>query len=183
MGFRGKQIATLTLVAGAVALATSLMNAASLTRLGVAEIQSRAELLAQTLYHQASRVIREQGEEDIRSALRSDAALRNDAEAIVGYSATTLYVAIADELGVAILHSDPRQEGTFLISADSLSEFSARSPFSQLWALSRGHHVLGVELPLVDGAQSSTLFLKEELWARSRAPELFSAAWRSSLLP
>ena len=172
MGFRGKQIATLTLVAGAVALATSLMNAASLARLGVAEIQSRAELLGQTLYHQASRVIREHGEEDIRIALRSDAALRNDAEAIVGYSATTLYVAIADQLGVAILHSDPRQEGTFLISADSLSEFSARGPLSQLWALSRGHHVLGVELPfLVDGepfgsirVAVSTLFLKEELF-------------------
>ncbi len=172
MGFRGKQIATLTLVAGAVALATSLMNAASLARLGVGEIQSRAELLAQTLYHQASRVIREHGEEDIRIALRSDVALRNDAEAIVGYSATTLYVAIADELGVAILHSDPRQEGTFLVSADSLSEFSSRSPLSQLWALSRGHQVLGVELPfLVNGepfgsirVAVSTLFLKEELF-------------------
>ena len=148
------------------------MNAASLARLGVAEIQSRAEFLAQTLYHQASRVIREHGEEDIRIALRSDAALRNDAEAIVGYSATTLYVAIADELGVAILHSDPRQEGTFLVSADSLAEFSSRSPLSQLWALSRAHHVLGVELPfLVNGepfgsirVAVSTLFLKEELF-------------------
>jgi signal transduction histidine kinase len=101
----------------------------------------------------------------------ADAALRNDAEAIVGYSATTLYVAITDELGVAILHSDPRQEGTFLITADSLAEFSSHSPLSQLWALSRGHQVLGVELPfLVDGepfgsirVAVSTLFLKEEL--------------------
>ena len=82
MGFRGKQIATLTLVAGAVALATSLMNAASLARLGVSEIQSRAELLAQTLYHQASQIIREQRGEDIRTALRSDAALRSEVEAI-----------------------------------------------------------------------------------------------------
>ena len=171
MGFRGKQIATLTLVAGAVALATSLMNAASLARLGVSEIQSRAELLAQTLYHQASRIIREQRGEDIRTALRSDAALRSEVEAMVGYSPTTLYVAIADELGVAILHSDPRQEGMFLVTAASLPEFASRGPISQLWALSRGHQVLGVELPfLVDGepfgsirVAVSTLFLKEEL--------------------
>ena len=171
MGFRGKQIATLTLVAGAVALATSLMNATSLARLGVAEIQSRAELLAQTLYHQASRVIREPAEEDIRTALRSNAALRSDVDAMVGYSPTTLYVAITDELGVAILHSDPRQEGVFLVTADSLSEFANRSPLAQVWALGRAHQVLEVELPfLVDGepfgsirVAVSTLFLKEEL--------------------
>lgn len=171
MGFRGKQIATLTLVAGAVAVATSFMNAASLARLGVMEIQSRAELLAQTLYHQASRVIREQSEEDIRTALRTNGALRSDVDAMVGYSLTTLYVAITDELGVAILHSDPRQEGAFLVTADSLPEFANLSPLSQLWALGRGHQVLEVELPfLVDGkpfgsirVAVSTLFLKEEL--------------------
>ncbi len=171
MGFRGKQIATLTLVAGAVALATSLMNATSLARLGVAEIQSRAELLAQTLYHQASRIIREPAEEDIRTALRSNAALRSDVDAMVGYSPTTLYVAITDELGVAILHSDPRQEGVFLVTADSLSGFANRSPLAQVWALGRGHQVLEVELPfLVDGepfgsirVAVSTLFLKEGL--------------------
>jgi PAS domain S-box-containing protein len=171
VGFRGKQIATLTLVAGAVALATSLMNATALARLGVAEIQSRAELLAQTLYHQASRVIREQAGQDIRTALRSNAALRSEVDAMVGYSPTTLYVAITDALGVAILHSDPRQEGVFVETADSLAEFANRSPLSQLWALGRGHQVLEVELPfLVDGkpfgsirVAVSTLFLKEEL--------------------
>ena len=171
MGFRGKQIATLTLVAGAVALATSLMNATALTRLGVAEIQSRAELLAQTLYYQASRVIREPAGEDIRTALRSNEALRSDVDAMVGYSPTTLYVAITDALGVAIVHSDPRQEGVFLVTADSLSEFANRSTLSQLWALWRGHQVLEVELPfLVNGkpfgsirVAVSTLFLKEEL--------------------
>jgi signal transduction histidine kinase len=171
VGFRGKQIATLTLVAGAVALATSLMNAASLARLGVVEIQSRAALVAQTLYHQAGRVIRQQGGEDIRTAIGSDASLRNYVEAVVGYSPTTLYVAITDNEGFTILHSDPRQEGTHLSPAESLTEFSGRSPLAQVWALGRGHHVLEVRLPfLVDGrpfgsirVASSSLFLKEEL--------------------
>ncbi|MFQ5790854.1 MAG: hypothetical protein ACE5JI_10300, partial [Acidobacteriota bacterium] len=124
MGFRGKQIATLTLVAGAVALATSLMNAASLARLSVAETRSRAELLAETLYHQASRVIRQQGGEDLREVLASDPSLRNYLEAVVGYSPTTLYVAITDGNGVAILHSDQQRQGALLSPAASLSEFS-----------------------------------------------------------
>ena len=59
MGFRGKQIASLTLVAATVALTTSLVNLTSLARLTVAETQSRATLLAETMYHQAALVIRQ----------------------------------------------------------------------------------------------------------------------------
>ena len=65
MGFRGKQIASLTLVAATVALTTTLVNLASLARLTVAETQSRATLLAETLYYQASRVIRQNRLADI----------------------------------------------------------------------------------------------------------------------
>jgi len=171
VGIRGKQIATLTLVAGAVALATSLMNAASLARLSALETRGRLELLASTFFHQASRVIREQGGEDLRKALASDPSLRNYAEAIVGYSPTTLYVAITDDRGTAILHSDPGREGSQLTSAGSLEEFSARNGFSQLLAMSRGHQALEVELPFIVDDRPfgsvrvavSTLLLKEEL--------------------
>ncbi len=75
MGFRGKQIATLTLVAAAVALATSVVNLASLARLTVGEARSRAELLAETLYHQTSRVIRQQSREEIAGSLAGDPSL------------------------------------------------------------------------------------------------------------
>ncbi len=99
LGFRGKQIVTLTLVAGAVALVTSLMNAVSLTRFSVSESRSRLELLASTFYHQASRVIRSQTEGDLREALAADASLRAFTEAVVGYSPTILYLAITDTDG------------------------------------------------------------------------------------
>ena len=148
MGFREKQIATLTLVAGAVAVATSLVNAASLARLSVSETNNRLELLASTFYHQASRVIREPAGGDLRSVLATDASLRNFADAIVGYSPTTLYVTITDPRGVAILHSDPSREGAWIRRAESLSEFATRSGFSQLWALGRGNQVLEMELPI-----------------------------------
>ena len=42
MGFRGKQIASLTLVAATVALTTSLVNLTSLARLTVTETRSPA---------------------------------------------------------------------------------------------------------------------------------------------
>ena len=84
MGFRRKQIAGLTLVAATVALATSLVNLTALVRFSVAETESRARLLAETLRHQASRVIRQNEPEELRSALAWDAALNNYAEGVVG---------------------------------------------------------------------------------------------------
>lgn len=171
MGFRGKLIITLTLVAGAVVLTTSLMYAASLTRLSVAETRNRLDLLASTFYHQVSRVIRSQAGRDLKLVLASDPSLRAYAEAIVGYSPTTLYVAITDTSGITILHSDPRQEGKRLSPAESVLDFSKRTVLSQFVALGRGHRALEVELPfMVDelpfGAVRvavSTLFLREQL--------------------
>lgn len=171
MGFRGKQIVTLTLVAGVVAASTSLMNAAALARISIVEMRSRAELLAETLYHQASRVIREHPGAGLREVLASDASLRSYAEAVVGYAPTTLFVAITDQEGVAILHSDPGQQGRQLASSTSLAEFAERNFLAQLWVLARGHQVLEAKLPFTLDGQPfgsvrvavSTLLLKEEL--------------------
>jgi sensor histidine kinase regulating citrate/malate metabolism len=171
MGFRGKQIVTLTLVAGVVALATSLMNTASLTRLAVSEAKDRLELLASTFYHQTSRVIRSRPGEDLREVLSTDPSLRAHAEAVVGYSPTTLYVAITDTDEVAILHSDPTREGKSLSSAEPVSAFLERNGFSQFWALGRGNRVLELELPFTVDEEPfgavrvaiSTLLLKEQL--------------------
>jgi PAS domain S-box-containing protein len=171
VGFRGKQIVTLTLVAGVVAASTSLMNAAALARISLAEMRSRAELLAETLYHQASRVIREHPADEIREVLAKDGSLRSYAEAVVGYAPTTLFVAITDRDGVALLHSDPAQQGRQLGPPASLADFAERNFLAQLWSLARGHQVLEAELPFtVDGqpfgsvrVAVSTLLLKEEL--------------------
>jgi PAS domain S-box-containing protein len=171
MGFRGKQIATLTLVAAAVAVATSVVNLTSLARATVAETRSRAELLAETLYHQASRVIRQHGREGVADALSQDASLASYAEGVVGYSATIMYVAITDRDERALVHSNPSVRGKRVPGAPSLSRFDEQNALSQLWALSRGHRVLEVRVPFeVDGAPFgsvrvaiSTLLLKEEI--------------------
>jgi PAS domain S-box-containing protein len=171
VGFRGKQIATLTLVAATVALATSLANLAALARLTVDESRSRAELLAETLYHQASRVIRQHGRDGIEEALSSDASLASYAEGVVGYSPTIMYVAITDRKDTALVHSNPVAIGDPVSRAPSLTEFAEENPLSQLWALARGHQVLEVSVPFeVDGSPFgsvrvaiSTLLLREEI--------------------
>ena len=172
MGFRGKQIASLTLVAATVALMTSFVNLTSLARLTVAETQSRATLLAETMYHQAALVIRHNPREEIRGALAVDDALRNYAEGVVGYSATTMYVAVTDGDGFALVHSNPLELGDKLTRAPSLESFVEQNPLAQLWSLRRGHSVLEVAMPFdVDGepfgdvrVAISTLFLKEKIW-------------------
>lgn len=173
MGFRGKQIASLTLVAATVALTTSLVNLTSLARLTVSETRSQATLLAETLYHQAALVIRQNPKEEIRGALSVDGALRNYAEGLVGYSPTTMYVAVTDTDGFALVHSNPLALGDKLTRAPSLETFADQNPFAQLWSLQRGHTVLEVAMPFdVDGepygdvrVAISTLFLKEEIWS------------------
>jgi PAS domain S-box-containing protein len=171
VGFRGKQIATLTLVAAAVALATSLVNLAALARVTIDEARSRAELLGEIAYHHASRVIRQHGLEGIEEALASDPSLALYVEGVVGYSPTIMYVAITDRADRTLVHSNPTAREEPVPRAPSLSELAEENPLSQLWALARGHQVLEVNVPFeVDGepfgsvrVAISTLLLREEI--------------------
>lgn len=171
MGFRGKQIATLTLVAATVALATSVVNLSALARLTIDETRSRAELLAETLYHQASRVIRQHGREGIEDAISQDPSLASYAEGVVGYSPTIMYVAITSGTDIALVHSNPTAKGEPVPPAPSLAAFADENPLAQLWALAKGHQVLEVGVPFeVDGkpfgsvrVAISTLLLREEI--------------------
>jgi PAS domain S-box-containing protein len=171
VGFRGKQIATLTLVAAAVALATSLVNLAALARVTIDEARSRAELLGEIAYHHASRVIRQHGLEGIEEALASDPSLALYVEGVVGYSPTIMYVAITDRADRTLVHSNPTARDEPVPRAPSLSELAEENPLAQLWALARGHQVLEVNVPFeVDGepfgsvrVAISTLLLREEI--------------------
>jgi len=152
MGFRRKQVAVMTLVAGAVALATSLINATVLARVKVSETRTVGEQLASTLYHQASRTIEASWPDDLRSSLGSDPALRTLAEAVIGYSPVTLYAAISDLEGTVLFHSDPRQQGRSLPPAASLKRFSEHNGLHQLWMLAWEPTTLAVDVPFsVDG--------------------------------
>lgn len=147
MGLRIRQIAALAIVAAAVAAATSLVSAAVLARTMVTNAHNGAELIGRSLYHQASRVIRQHAMVELRAALAEDAGLRSYADAIIGYSTTVLYVAITDADGVVIFHSDPELQDTRLPQTLSLREFSERTALGQLWALNRAKGGLSIDLP------------------------------------
>ncbi|HKQ61831.1 MAG TPA: ATP-binding protein [Candidatus Polarisedimenticolaceae bacterium] len=172
MGFRGKQIATLVLVAAAVALTTSALNAALLARARIEQTQAAARLLGKMLFHQASRLIRDHGDEPLGELLSNDPALRAYADAVVGYSRVVLYVAIVDKQGHVLFSSNP--EGTRLEApAEPLERFAQRNALVVLWALSQSDHTLLVDLPFsVDGTTTfgsvrvavSPLFLKTDMF-------------------
>ena len=181
MGFRGKQIATLTLVAAAVALTTSATDAVLLARSRLAQIRAEAVRLGQITYHHASVVIRRSRLADLHAALAHDPTLRESAEAVIGYSPVVVYVAIADRDGRAIFHSTRGLEGTQLAEGDSLAEFGALDAIASLVRLDDSDRTLVEALPFsVDGAQPygtvrvavSTLLLRAQL----RGDVLASAA-------
>ena len=172
MDFRGRQIATLTVVAAAVAVATSLVSATLLARTIVDDAREGAELLARALYHQASRIMRQHPLDELRQALATDEGLRSYSEAVIGYSPTVQYLAISDASGVVIFHSDPTRRGSQQGPTISLESFAGRTPLDQLWALSRARGPLVVDLPFsVEGnapfgtvhVAVSTVLLKREL--------------------
>ena len=147
MGLRIRQIAALAIVAAAVAAATSLVSAAVLARTMVTNARDGAELIGHSLYHQASRVIRQHAMVELRAALAEDAGLRSYADAIIGYSTTLLYVAITYADDVVLFHSDPELLDARLPETLSLKELSERAALGQLWGLNRAKGGMWIDLP------------------------------------
>jgi len=162
----------LALTAAAVASASGLISAVILVRLHVLQARDHAELLARTLYHLASHTIRQHPGAEVRQALATDPALREYAEAVIGYSPIVLHVAILDQSGIAILHSDTRKQGRRLARLETFAEFAKRDALGQFWALARGRRALVADLPFsADGVAPfgsvavavSTVLLKQQL--------------------
>ena len=165
---------TLTLVAAAVALATCLLSAVSMVGVAVRQSRDSAKVAAETLYHQARSVIRAHPAAEVEAALASDPALRSYLQAAVGYSKVTVYLAVLDNDGRAILHSDPSRQGERIPPEESIDAFSRLPGLAQLWRLTRGHRVLAYNLPFtVDGdgrfgtvrVTISSLLLREQIAA------------------
>jgi PAS domain S-box-containing protein len=184
LGLHARQIVALTLVAVAVAAATSVMNASLLVHSRVREIRDAVRLHGQGLYLQTSRSVRGPWGQDRGQALRADTALRNQIDALVGYSPIILYVAVTDTEGVALVHSNPDSEGRPLRPVESLDEFAESNLVVQLVRLGRGDRTLGVDLPSgPDGRPRgrvrvavSALLLKRELWRAITSQVLVATA-------
>ncbi len=114
LGIKGKQVLGVTLIVGAVAAGLSLMHLARLASVSLEESKSRANLVANAIFHRAFAAV--QGASDPKQALRNDPGLRSILEASA-YATNVTFASIVDTTGVAIVHADPSQEGRQLPTA------------------------------------------------------------------
>jgi signal transduction histidine kinase len=131
LGIKGKQVLYVTSIVGAVVVVMSLIHVARLARVSLEESKSRAELLANAIYHRAFDVVKGVTPFD---ALRKDPGLRSLLESSL-YADNVTFAALADAQGFAVAHTDPAREGLPLVGAANLDELLSQSSLSQLRAI------------------------------------------------
>jgi signal transduction histidine kinase len=183
LGIKGKQVLGVTTIVGAVVVLLSLLYLGELARVSLQESSSRAELVANAIFHRA-RLVAEVGADPAAAyqALREDPGLRSILESSL-YSKNVVFAAIADVNGVAVAHADRAREGEVLPAGGALGEVVARSPLSQLAAIYTGEgQTLEFRQPLRLGDSDfgsirigvSTLLVRQDLDASLR-PAILTA--------
>jgi signal transduction histidine kinase len=129
LGIKGKQVLGVTLLVGAVAVGLSLMHLARLARVSLEESRSRADLVADTIYHRALAAVA--SGPDPYQALAKDPGLRSILESSV-YAKNVTFAAIADVKDVVVAHADPMVEGQLLAQGGNLDELISSPALTQL---------------------------------------------------
>jgi signal transduction histidine kinase len=132
VGIKAKQVLGVTSIVGTVVVILSLMHLARLAQVSLDESRSRADLLANAIYHRAYDVVLPGV--NPAEALQADRGLRSILESSL-YSKGVTFAAIADVNGVAMVNDDPALEGKKLEPADDLTELGTRAPLAQLLAI------------------------------------------------
>jgi signal transduction histidine kinase len=174
LGIKGKQVLGVTSIVGAVVVVLSLMHLARLARVSLEESRSRAEQLANAIYHRAHDIVTPAT--DPYRALADDPGLRSILESSL-YSKNVTFAAIADVDGKAIAHADRTLEGQTLRSGPDLNDLVTSGWFSQLREIytTQGRN-LELRQPLLLGDREfgsirigvSTLLIRNDLreWLR-----------------
>src|SRR5215510_9920146 len=110
VGIKGKQVLGVTTIVALIVAGLSLMHLAGLARVQLDESRSRAELLANAVYHRAREVVASASGSDPAAALRVDPGLRSILESSL-YSPNVTFAALVDVNGNAVAHADPTLEG------------------------------------------------------------------------
>jgi len=174
-----------------VVLATSTLYLSSLSGQALGEVESKAQYLANEIYHQASAVLAQSrmpstkspaDSEELRrfvqSTLVSDPGLNSMMESAVGYSPTIYYVCITDERLEVLIHDDPGEIGRRFIPANSFRGLVRAGVVRQLQVIYGPPRVYEVVLPLAMGDKPlvdvrvgvSTVFLRDKI-----TPDLHAA--------
>jgi len=178
LGIKGKQVLGVTTIVALIVAALSLMHLAELARVKLDESRSRAELLANAVYHRAREVVASGN--DPALALAADPGLRSILESSL-YSPNVTFAALVDVNGRAVAHADPTSEGQPLRAAPTLDSLLASSSLTQLREIyaEQGRNLeYRQPLYLLGGAEFgsirigvSTLLIRRELnaWLRPAA--------------
>ncbi|HEY3043964.1 MAG TPA: ATP-binding protein, partial [Vicinamibacterales bacterium] len=138
LGIKGKQVLGVTSIVGTVVVLLSLLYLAGLARVSLEESRSRAELVANAIFHRAQKVVSADTDPAAAyQALHADPGLRSILESSL-YSKNVTFAAIVDVEGRAVAHADPTREGDVLPAGGGLAELLARSSLSQLRAIYTG---------------------------------------------
>jgi signal transduction histidine kinase len=180
LSIKQKQVLGVTTIVGLVVIAISLMQFATLSRVLLEESRARAELVANSVYHQAREVVtsRENAYQDIRASRTVQSALES---AI--YDPNVTYAAIVDRTGSVIASSDPSTVGTTIAPGRDLNLLTQEGRIEQV----RGVYAEGATLewrqPMALGDEPfgdisiglSTILLRQEL-NRALVPALVATA-------
>ena len=141
-----KQIAAVTAI---VFFAVALMGVFYLLSIAgvlLRESRTRADLLANGIFNRAAAIALEGG--NFRLALAQDSGLRSILE-MSGLSEQTIYAVVVDTNDVAIVHSDPAEEGQLMPTHPTLDTLVDAGPVEKLRAIfTRGGLTREVRLPL-----------------------------------
>ena len=190
LGIKGKQVLGVTTIVALIVAGLSLMHLAELARVKLDESRSRAELLANAVYHRAREVVA--SGKDPALALAADPGLRSILESSL-YSPNVTFAALVDVDGRAVAHADPTSEGQQLRAAPTLDSLLASSSLTQLREIyaEQGRNLeYRQPLYLLGGAEFgsirigvSTLLIRRELnaWLRPAAATALIALLASVL--
>jgi signal transduction histidine kinase/HAMP domain-containing protein len=190
LSLRTREILAVTVLTLCVIVLTTVMHLYHTQRIVLNATRSQAEFVARQIYFQSAHALSRQPGHDPRAVLAQDAELRALLEASVGYDPSLLYALIADEQGVAIIHTDRRREGERVPPQPRFRDaFPARSgltlsPESQIYEIALPFDVggkpfaairLGIAVPLIRSQLNDVLWQTLALGAIALAAALLVA--------
>jgi signal transduction histidine kinase/HAMP domain-containing protein len=180
---RVRQIAGVTSLVGAVVLMLTLVQLNAVARISLDETESRARMLANSIYQSAfgalTGVATTEGAPaaptpegtSARDVVRGDRGIRSILESAIAYSANVTYAAIVDEEGRAVVHSSPELEGTPMPWQHPFSDLVEQRPIARIRTIYSDAGNYEVQEPLLVGDREwsvrigvSTLLIRDHLW-------------------
>lgn len=130
LSFQTRQVIGVTLIVASSVIIMSAMHLTSQARALLAESELRGELLANSTFQRAFRLVKSR--ETAASDLQMDEGLRTILQSAIGFAENVTYATITDMRDVALVHSSPTLEGTTVPPQPRLEQLIEGGPIAQL---------------------------------------------------